>query len=268
MAEKTGRCVEAEKRMKEALREHCASEASRSHSEAKLLYEERLHSEINDRVVPPYCIPYVEGGRKQEWRWVKNSNVLVGKEFDFYHHSPEEVVGFAISHRGSSDFLLDEMRGLYLDEFPAPNGGDPVYMVSHNGNHRRLVYACIGLPHICAVVQESLTNQWCYYWRDDSHAIKKIIVWFLCLGLLDKDPLNEEGQTLIIEGKDNVAGWLLPDVHLRSVSSMLSEIEDRAEALNRRFHLEPDLLNLLRSKTRRRLSLEWSYLRYRFRKPA
>ena len=262
------RSDETTKRMKEAVIKQCSIEASRSDDEAKLLYQTRLDSEIDGSVVRPYCIPHVEGRRKKERRWVKNNRVLVGEEFNFHHHSREELINFAVSKRDDPDFLLGEMEGLYLDEFPAPDGGDPVYMVSDNGNHRRLVYACIDLPEICALVQCAPTKQWHYYWKDRSRAAAKIIIWFQYLGLIDSVAWGLDDETLIIEGRDNLVGWLLPDARLPSLSAMLLEVHIRTEALNKQFMLDTEFLTLLRSKVRRRFSIEFAYLRSRISKTA
>ena len=50
--------------MLDELREVCAREARRSDSEAQSLYQDRLREQLERKMMQPYCMPYVEGGRK------------------------------------------------------------------------------------------------------------------------------------------------------------------------------------------------------------
>lgn len=243
--------------MEEHVRQHCAVEEKRSHKEASSLYRQRLNDEISRAIISPYCIPSA-GIRKHEREWINGDRISLEQGFSFYHHSPDALLEFAVQYRGDADLHISDMDNLYLDEFPGIVASQPIYMVSTNGQHRRLVYACIGLPAIRACIQKAPTNQWKYYWSHQNHEAEKILIWFHYLGLID-DMSCQDRETIVFEGKGNLAGWLLPDARLGSVGAMLKEVQKRAEALNRRFGLDPELFNLLCSKTRRRLSLEWAY---------
>ena len=243
------------------VRDHCALEASRSEADVRREYQQRLESELENAVIPPYCFPQVEGGRKHEWEWLAPDSFVLKQGFSFYHHSKDDLLEFSITRRGDAELHLSAMGNLYLDELPSPAGEESIYIVTSNGNHRRLVFACIGIPAIRARVQKAPTKRWGYYWQDRNHAAAKIICWFRQLGLIDEVLFDDDPETVFIEGRSNLAGWLLPSAKQRSVSSLLSEIQERADALDRRFGLDAELLNLLRSKTRRRWSLEWSCLR-------
>ncbi|WP_216402820.1 hypothetical protein [Arcanobacterium phocae] len=252
--------------MKSVVKKHCSAEALRSEEETRLLYEKRLEWEINHSVIPPYCIPEVDGSREHKREWISSDLFVLEQGFSFYHHSKAELLEFSVANRADADLHLNDMENLYLDEFPSPHGSDPVYMVSANGQHRRLVFACIGIPTIRGCVQKAPTSKWRYYWKEHNHAAAKLIIWFQHLGLISSTSLNGERETLIIEGPDNLAGWLLPDAYLQSVSAMLSQVQARAEAINSRFGLDLHLLELFRSKHRRRLSLELAYLKSSFQR--
>lgn len=241
--------------MESLVRQHCSTEATRPETEAVNLYTNRLEREIAHSVYTPFCLPYIAEGRKNEWEWVDTNKVALKQGFSFYHHSRDQVLEYSVAHRGDADLHLRDMDGLYLDEFPNPLNSESVYMVSSNGEHRRLVFSCIGIPRIRACVQKAPTTIWRYYWKSQNRTATKIFLWFKQLGLITFIKKIEQ-ETLIFEGPNNLAGWLLPDSQLGSISNMLDEIQARAEALDERFSLDADLMKLLRSKIRRRFSLE------------
>lgn len=245
--------------MEESVREHCAIEDKKSSDEALFLYRQRLDDEIARALITPYCIPGY-GMRSKECGWVKCSQVALDEDFDFYHHTQDEVTEYAVVNRGNAELLISSMSGLHLDEFPGIAESEPIYMVSVNGNHRRLVYACIGLPVIGATIQRTVSNKWRYYLQGKNRSAIKVLFWFKQLGLIDSCKLVDD-KTIVLEGKNNIAGWILPDARLGSVGAMLRDTQRRAEALNERFGLEPELLMLLCSRTRRRVSLEWAWMR-------
>lgn len=147
-----------------------------------------------------------------------------------------------------------------MDEFPAPACDGHVCMVSANGNHRSLVFACIGIPWVSARVQKAQGPRWRYIRADRGHAAEQVVSWFERIGLITRVKQGADGGTLIVEGPDNVAGWLLADPEGGSLRRMLAELQERAELVNTRFDLDQQTLSLLKSPIRRRVSLQYAWI--------
>lgn len=244
--------------MEESIRKHCAFEALRSADEATHLYSERLNNEITRALVEPYCVPCTRVSSEDTLDWVPMMNIAMEKGFDFFHHSKSELLNFAVMNRGDADAHINTMSGLCLIEYPGIVDNQPIYMVGDNGRHRCLVYACIGLPYTKAHVQKSPSVKWKFYLKKHKRSALKMIYWFSYLGLIDR--FVRENNTIIFEGRYNLAVWLLPNGNLSSLEMMLKDVQNRAEAINSRFGLDTKLLGLFQSPIRRRCSLEYAFL--------
>ncbi len=252
--------------MLDELREVCAREARRSDSEAQSLYQDRLREQLERKMMQPYCIPYVEGGRKHLRKWVNSSQIYVDSNFAPYHHSFEEIVERAVEKRADIESLYREMNQLYLDEYPFP-GGRKVYFVSQNGHHRRLEFACIGLPKLEAYVQEAQGDVWRYFFKPPRPDVIKVLRWFLDVGLLDNVEIDYRSQSILIEDGGSLGAWLLPDSQrCIGLGSLLSEIRLRADFISSHVEIDDKILNILNSKVRRYLAVQVVDLKYRFRR--
>lgn len=251
--------------MLDELREVCAREARRSNSEALLLYQDRFREQLEYKIMQPCCVPYVEGGRKHLRKWVDNSQICVGFDFTTYHHSAEEIIEQAVEKRADLEYLYREMNQLYLDEYPFP-GGRKVYFVSHNGHHRRLVFACIGLPKVEACVQEAQGDVWRYFYEPLRPDVSKVFRWFLDVGLLKYIEIDHRSRSILIEDGDALGACLLPDSQRSmGLGSLLSEIQLRAESISLHVEIDDKILKVLNSKARRYLVVQLVDLKYRAR---
>ncbi len=248
--------------MLDELREVCALEARRSDSEAQSLYQDRLREQLERKLTQPYCIPYVEGGRKHLRKWVNSSQIYVHSDFTPYHHSVEEIVEHAVEKRADIESLYRDMNQLYLDEYPFP-GGRKVYFVSQNGHHRRLVFACIGLPKLEACVQEPQGDVWRYFCELPRPDVIKVLRWFLDVGLLDNAEIRSS-NLILIEDAGSLGAWLLPDSQrCIGLDGLLSEIRLRADSISPHVEIDDRILNILNSKVRRYLAVQVVDLKYR-----
>ena len=248
--------------MLDELREVCAREARQSDSEAQSLYQDRLREQLERKMMQPYCIPYVEGGRKHLRKWVNSSQIYVDSNFTPYHHSVEEIAEYAVEKRADIESLYREMNQLYLDEYPFP-GGRKVYFVSQNGHHRRLEFACIGLPKLEAYVQEPQGDVWRYFCKLPRPDVIKVLRWFLDVGLLDNAEIRSSNLILIEDG-GSLGAWLLPDSQrCIGLGSLLSEIRLRADSISSHVEIDDRILNILNSKVRRYLAVQVVDLKFR-----
>lgn len=251
--------------MLDELREVCAREARRSNSEALSLYQNRFREQLEYKIMQPCCVPHVEGGRKHLRKWVNSSQIYVDSNFAPYHHSPEEIVEYAVEKRADAESLYREMDQLYLDEYPFP-GGRNVYFVSQNGHHRRLEFACIGLPKLEAYVQEAQGDVWRYFYESSRPDVIKVFRWFLDVGLLDNVEIDPRSRSILIKDGGSLGAWLLPDSQrCIGLGSLLSEIQLRAESISLHVEIDDKILKVLNSKVRRYLVVQLVDLKYRVR---
>lgn len=82
-----------------------------------------------------------------------NDEVVLENGFSFYHHCEDDIVKFALENRENGKLHIESMSELYLAEYPAPNVSGRIFMVSTNGQHRRLVFVCLGLKTIEANIK-------------------------------------------------------------------------------------------------------------------
>ncbi len=165
--------------------DHCRKESGISEEDAYLCYRKNIENEIARWVRVPFCIPFSENQRQTIREWIQSSEIRLEKDFTFYHHTKEEVVEFAVKNRGDHNLLMETMDNLYLDEYPAPSASGKAYMVSANGQHRRLVYSCIGLPKVLAEVQKTSGNKWRFYWKRQDKNAFKLLKWLKYRGIVE-----------------------------------------------------------------------------------
>ena len=236
--------------------EHCKKALEISENEAYLNYIRNIEDEIDKAVRAPFCIPFSEKPGQKIREWVQLSDIRLAAGFNFYHHTKEETVGFAVENRGNHKLLLETMNGLYLDEYPAPSASGKAYMVSVNGNHRRLVYSCIGLPKVLALVQKTYGNKWRFYWRGRDKNAFKLLKWLKYKGIVE----CIDYATLAISDAGNISGWIIPDPDLHSLYRMIDDMKDRAKYLKSSFNGLCDKVSLLfKSPLLLYLSIQFTY---------
>lgn len=213
--------------------EHCKKSSEISEKDAFLNYERILEAEIDKKVKKPFCSPFPYQPKVCEW--VQSSEIRLESSFDFHHHKEEEIVNYAVENRGNYKGLMYEMNDLWLDEYPAPSASGKAYMVSTNGNHRRLVFSCIGLPIVFAHVQKASGNKWSFCWRGQDKNASKLLKWLKYKGIIESIEKVCE-NTLIISDSNNISGWIIPDPNLKSLYRMIEDMQERAKYLNKSFN--------------------------------
>lgn len=215
--------------------DHCRKASKISKNDALLDYQRTIEAELDKSVREPFCKPFSEQPRQQICEWVQSSEIRLESGFDFHHHTKDETVEYAVEKRGDYNLLMEDMNDLWLDEYPAPSDSGKAYMVSVNGNHRRLVYSCIGLPKVFAHVQKTSGNQWRFFWRGQNANALKLLKWLKYKGIVECiERVNRD--TLVISDASNISGWIIPDPDLKSLKLMIKDMQDRAEYLNRSFN--------------------------------
>ena len=140
--------------------------------------------------------------------------------------------------------MMEDMNGLSLDEYPAPSASGKAYMVSDNGNHRRLAYSCIGLPKVLATVQKTSGNEWRFFWRRQDKNAFKLLKWLKYKGIVECIE-QVDYYTLVISDASNISGWIIPDPDLKSLYRMINDMKCRAKYLNSSFNGISDKISLL-----------------------
>lgn len=238
----------------------CCRKASEiSENDAYLNYQRSVKDEIDKSIREPFCTPYSEQSRQKMREWVQSSDIRLVAGFGFYHHSKEETVEFAAKNRGNHKLLLETMNGLYLDEYPAPSVSGKAYMVSDNGNHRRLVYSCIGFPKVLAQVQKTSGNKWRFFWRRQDKNALKLLKWLKYKGIVECIE-QVDYDTLVISDASNISGWIIPDPDLHSLYQMIDDMQDRAKYLNSSFDgLSDKVSSLFKRPFLLYLSIQFTY---------
>lgn len=242
----------------------CLREAQRKpDSDLRNEYRHRLENEDNQRLVKPYCQPTRGRGGYEHTEWVATKDIFLESDFDYHHHSKDEILDYSIEHRGDYKRHHDSMRGLWLDEYPAPNDKGNIFFVGTNGNHRRLVYSCIGLPHSYAKVQALNENKWVYY--STNRSAFRLLNFFFLYALIDWIERDDQ-NSCTFTASHPVTLWLLPDPNLGSLSNMFEDIKRRLESIESVFGpISSRKLDVLRSPFRLRLLLAWYELKSAFR---
>lgn len=151
-----------------------------SPSELKSIFEDRLIREKEKSVIRPFCKPFKYNDIQENI--ILNKEVILDYDFRFYRYSESEIVEYSLLKRNDSENHINSMCDLYLDEYPAPNLQGRVFMVSRNGNNRRLVFVCLGLEKIRAnirYVNDNTSESWIYYFHISNIPMEKVINWLL-----------------------------------------------------------------------------------------
>lgn len=147
----------------ERVHAHLAAEAARPEHEVRPEYAQRLTAALDRWVHVPVGHPVrVPDSSDREFSWIDPRHVVVVATFHPYNHTRKEILEYAIRERGNASQHLRDMRlggGFWVEELPSP-GPDPIYRVTNNGNHRRLVFEMLGLPFVHARVAPCLPDQW------------------------------------------------------------------------------------------------------------
>ena len=246
---------------RDELIQHCSNASKISDDEARQNYLRNIENEIDTSVRPPFCIPYSKHLRQKAPEWVPSSEIRLDFGFDFHHHSKEEIVDFAVENRENYKQLIHDMNGLFLDEFPAPSASGKAYMVSDNGNHRRLVYSCIGLPKVFAQVQKKSGNKWRFYWKELDLNSQKLLKWLKYKGIVERiEQSPDDVKTLVISDASNISGWIIPDPDLHDLNKMICDMQDRTKLLIKSFSgLDDKVSSLLKSPILLYLSIQYTW---------
>lgn len=248
---------------KEALISFCQKEALRTEEEAYEEYEKRLNNIESKAIKSPHCTPYVKEGRKTEVEWIDNADVRLVQGFDFYHHKHEDILEYAVKHRGDYEEIFLSMKELYVDEFPAPNINGKAFMVSANGQHRRLVFGAIGLPRIKANVQKCSGTFWRYAFGNYNINVIKILIWLQEQGILEREDIRiSEDDTLLVRDKRNIIPWILPDPRKGTIYKLLLDMRERLCLLKTAFpEIENNYLEILNSQFKCIIYIQLIYLK-------
>lgn len=251
-----------EKNKEILIEKHCKLEADKEDKYVQEVYSSRMNAAINTSIIKPYCIPIDEGLNDRVVEWISSNDILLEKGFGFYHHSPEEVINFAIENRGNFEYILKSMNDLYLEEIPNPFKNGYTYMVAENGQHRRMVYNCLDLPVVKASVYKTSGKSWKYYSRGYNHTVLKILVWLLDLGLINQIE-KEDYKFFLIQGKNNIAPWILPNPEHGNLYKMIKDMKERITCLEKAFpDCNKEIPPILKSKLLWKYSLEKSYIKH------
>lgn len=197
------------------VQDYCRQQSSLTDEQVSSEFKRQFHHKSLRRALHPWCIPYSVSGRQITNKVVSPDQILEEINFDFYHHSPQEIIDYSIDIRKHPRIILSDMDGLMLDEFPGV-AGKHIYMISSNGHHRSFVFSTLGLKHVLANVQICNGNVWRYYIGRNIHQIRtgrSILRLFLQLGIIsacDQDTIDQ--CEYHISGPYNVAGWILPEL--------------------------------------------------------
>lgn len=186
----------------EAFRSHSRAEAARPESEVRDQYRERLTEALSWEGLNP-CPKPITRGCEEVGAWIDPSSVLVERT-TLYHHSEEELLDFAVEHRGNADLHLNSMSDLWVMKYPSPVGKEPLHMISHNGHHRRLVMRITGHERVGAMVKGSAPGRWVV----QLHNTRWMFV-FERLGLATLEDSGERGYPTLIDPLQ-IVGWVLP----------------------------------------------------------
>lgn len=118
------------------------------------------------------------------------------------------------------------------------------YMVSANGQHRRLVYSCIGFSKVLANVQKTSGNKWRFYWKNQDRNSFKLLKWLKYKGIVECIE-KVDHNTLIICDASNISGWIIPNSNIHSLYKMISDMQDRSRLLKNSFVGLSDKVSLL-----------------------
>lgn len=205
-----------------------------SEAELKIEFEERLHQAKQASVKKPFCIP--NGHEKVKKEFVLNDEIVLENGFSFYHHCENDIVKFALENRENGKLHIESMSELYLDEYPAPNFSGRIFMVSTNGQHRRLVFVCLGLKTIEARIQfvDRKNRNWRYYFHKKNLPMEMVIEWLISKGRIEKIERLDR-STFLIEDNTQLIPWILPNSEISSFSEIRKDMLDRLRFVEKSF---------------------------------
>ena len=193
-----------------------------SETELKIIFEKRLEEEKEKSVIEPFCKPYSYSQFKKDI--VLNDEVVLEKSFNFYHHSESELVEYALKHRNNIQLHINSMSDLWLNEYPAPNESGRVFMVSNNGNHRRLVFKCLDLKFIEANIQylNKKRGSWRYYFHRPNSFMIMLLKWLIFNKRIEVEYLDS--RTYLITDSSNLIPWILPNSEIFKASDFRKDM--------------------------------------------
>lgn len=205
-----------------------------SPSELKSIFEDRLIREKEKSVIRPFCKPFKYNDIQENI--ILNKEVILDYDFRFYRYSESEIVEYSLLKRNDSENHINSMCDLYLDEYPAPNLQGRVFMVSRNGNNRRLVFVCLGLEKIRAnirYVNDNTSESWIYYFHISNIPMEKVINWLLSKKNIEFKCLDK--KAILIKDSTNLIPWILPNSQICSYKKIYSDILRRLKFVERAF---------------------------------
>lgn len=204
-----------------------------SESELKIIFEKKLEEAKEKSVFEPFCIPYSYSEFKKDI--VLNEEVVLEKGFDFYHHSESELLEYALKHRNNSQLHINSMSDLWLNEYPAPNESGRVFMVSNNGNHRRLVFKCLDLKFIEANIKylNKKRGSWRYYFHRPNSFMIMLLKWLIFNKRIEVEYLDS--RTYLITDSSNLIPWILPNSEIFKASDIRKDMLNRLNLVEKSF---------------------------------
>lgn len=204
-----------------------------SESELKIIFKKRLEEAKEKSVFKPFCIPYSHSEYKKNI--VLHEEIVLEKGFHFYHHSESELVEYALKHRNNIQLHINSMSDLWLDEYPAPNESGRAFMVSTNGNHRRLVFKCLGLKFIEANIQylNKKRGSWRYYFYRPNSFMIKLLNWMIFNKRIEVEYLDS--RTYLITDSSNLIPWILPNSEIFKASDIRKDMLKRLNLVEKSF---------------------------------
>lgn len=223
------------------VRNYCLGEMGKDASSVARGYQERLYDYIHYSLLEPDC--WNCHAEAVNDLWIDPRDIVLANGFQFYHHSPKEILQHSLEKRGDYSYLFDQMNGgvrvgLDLREFPSPFSENKLYMVRQNGNHRAGVFRAIGLPAVTGVVEVSRSDRWNYY-GGNCAPVGRYLMLLKSVGLIasvERDDFS--GYT--ITPNSGLAIWILPGRYVQSTFSLVRDVGKRIELIERMF---PDFAN-------------------------
>lgn len=198
------------------VRAHLAGETARPEHEVRAEYAHRFAAALDRWAYEPVGHPVsVPGSRDDAFAWIDPRHVVVDATFSPYHHTPEAMLEYAVTERGNASQHLRDMRlgdGFWVEELPSP-GPDPIYRVTINGNHRRLVFEMLGLPFVHARVAPCLPDRWTMLespWSQSANADMGDVFAHLGLATVTEEDAWAGGTAWTVTDPTRCVGWVWP----------------------------------------------------------
>lgn len=203
----------------DTVREFCAQQATLDDETARSRYGQRLTAPFDRWVHEPLPFPLEDKSRRgpgpegDTTAWIDPRDVVVRATFHPYHHTPAEILTYTVENRGDPELHLRSMGDLWVETYPTPGTRAPLLMVTTNGNHRRLVYAAMGIPAVRAHLSHNATDRWCVLqsaWGDGPNM--RMLEVFTRLGLVRDvvEECDEVGDRIEFTDPTRCVGWAWP----------------------------------------------------------